>query len=304
MFRFFFVLILFGTSKSAFDLLCSNGRLAIWTFNIYTMNITANCPVVGQICGNSKGKCSNEKLCCPRTIKMSTRSRFRDETTRTRFTRIGNDYNGTYRLYEITLLPNKPSFVDNQERWEFFDHTLRDLFEMPHANFFRPLKNCLQNHGITYVFVPLNATSIFGNISAMVVLTRKNTTDDNLYLCYIATRKEHRRRGLATRLLQQTVTRALNEQSKGIKHIILNANTLNEAVIRLYEICGWRCFEYLPGYLEPDPYHRTNNAYTFKLDLKNVKNANGLCQNANAVDILQLDNERSLNICNRLPVRL
>lgn len=292
MFRFFVVLILFGTSISAFDLLCSNGRLAIWTFNIYTMKITTNCPVVGQICGNSKGKCSKEKLCCPRTIKMSTRSRFHDETTRTRFTRIGNDYNGTYRLYEITLLPNKPSFVDNQERWEFFDYTLRDLFEMPRANFFRPLKNCLQNHGITYVFVPLNATSIFGNISAMVVLTRKNTTDDNLYLCYIATRKEHRRRGLATRLLQQTVTRALNEQSKGIKHIILNANTLNEAAIRLYEICGWRCFEYLPGYLEPDPYHRTNNAYTFKLDLKNVKNANGLCQNANAVDILQLDNER------------
>ena len=237
------------------------------------------------------------------SFRMSKKSRFYDQATRTRFNRIGKDYNHTYRLYEISLLPNKFSYDDDQERWEFFDYTLRDLFQMPHARFFHPLKNCLENHGITYAFVPLNATSILANISAMTVLTRKNSSIDGFYLCYIATRKEHRRRGLATRLIQQIISRALDEQSNGIKHITLDVNTLNKVAIQLYERCGWRCVEYLPRHLELDPYHRTNHAYTFRLDLKNVKNVNDLCQNVNAVDISQSDDERSLNICNRVPTR-
>lgn len=66
---FFLTLIAIVSNQPGFDLLCSNGRLALRTFDIYTWRFTVDCNIVGQVCGNRKGKCSEEKLCCPATLK-------------------------------------------------------------------------------------------------------------------------------------------------------------------------------------------------------------------------------------------
>lgn len=235
---------------------------------------------------------------------MSSKSRLFDRLTNIRFHRIGEDYNKTYRLYELNLISTKGIHDDNYDRWAFFDHTLRDLFEMPNARFWYSIKNCLENFGVTYAFVPLNATSVTANISAMAILTRRNTSMDSIYVCYMATRKEHRRRGLGTQLLQQIVQRALNERRNGITSITLNVNTLNTGAIQLYERCGWRCYEYLPGYLESDPHHATNHAYALMLRLENVRNVTGLCREVNAVEIDRFDDDESVKYCARQPVSI
>ncbi len=203
----------------------------------------------------------------------------------------------------MNLLPQKSLNDINHDRWNFFDHTLRDLFEMPNARFLYSIQNCMENHGIAYAFVPLNATSVTANISAMTILTRKNHSMDSIYICYMATRKEHRRRGLATRLLQQIIHRILNQSSNGIKYITLNVNTLNTVALQLYERCGWRCYAYLPGFLDPEPHHATNHAYALILRLDNVKNITNLCRESNAINIESSDNEQSRKICGRTPVQ-
>jgi len=234
---------------------------------------------------------------------MSSKSRLYDRVTNIKFVRIGDDYNNTYRLFDLILLPNNNLNLDDYPRWLFFDRTLRDLFEMPNARFWYSIKNCMENHGIAYAFIPLNATSVTANISAMTILTRKNNSLDSIYVCYMVTRKEHRRRGLGTRLLQQIVQRALDEQKNGIKNIILHVNTLNNIALELYEKCGWRCYQYLPRYLEPEPHHQTNHAYALILHLDNVKNVTNLCRNRNAINIKLSDNEQSIKNCNREPVQ-
>src|SRR5438477_598405 len=98
---------------------------------------------------------------------MSSKSRLYDRVTNIKFTRIGDDYyNNTYRLFELNLLSHKYINYDDYARWVFFDDILRDLYEMPNARFWYSIKNCMLNYGISYVFVPLNATSVTANISA------------------------------------------------------------------------------------------------------------------------------------------
>jgi GNAT superfamily N-acetyltransferase len=234
---------------------------------------------------------------------MSSKSHLYDRVTNIKFVRIGDDYNHTYRLFELILLSNNHRNFDDYPRWLFFYATLRDLFEMPNARFWFSIKNCMENYGIAYAYVPLNATSVTANISSMAILTRKNNSLDSIYVCYMVTRKEHRRKGLGTRLLQQIVQRALDEQKNGIKQITLHVNTLNIIALELYEKCGWRCYAYLPGYLEPEPHHKTNHAYALILHLDNVKNVTGLCRDRNAIDIKLSDNEQSIRNCRREPVQ-
>lgn len=234
---------------------------------------------------------------------MSSRSQLYDRATNIKFTRIGSDFKGTYRLFELHLGSNFSVFYDNYARWHLFDHTLRDLFEMPNARFWNSIINCMQNQGVAYAFVPLNATSVTANISAMAVLSRPTNATDHIYVCYMATRKEYRRQGLGTYLLQQTVRRALAERRNGVKYVSLHVNTLNTAAIELYERCGWRCFQYLPSYLEPDPHHATNHAYGLILHLHSVKNATGLCRDPNAIDRKLLDDKKSIENCNRVPIK-
>ncbi|CAF0731144.1 unnamed protein product [Rotaria sordida] len=283
---------------------CSNGRPAFSIFNVSTFTFSAQCSIPGRSCYGKKGKCSKEYLCCPRTLKMSSKLQLYDRATNIKFIRIGIDYKNAHRLYELNLLSNNSIMYDSYQRWFFFEKTLRDLFEMPNARFWYAIINCMQNNGIAYVFVPLNATSITANISAIIILTRQKNSFDNLYICHMATRKEYRRQGLGTHLLQQSIYRALNEQQNGIKYISLHVNTLNTIALEFYEKCGWRCYEYLPKYLDPEPHHTTNHAYALKLNLDNVKNVTGLCRDPDAIDIKQSDNEKSIENCNRIPTQL
>jgi len=73
MFRSIHVLLLlsicFVPNKSDFNLHCPNGRQALWTFDISTFLISAGCSAPGQSCNNKIGICSEQNLCCPRTLK-------------------------------------------------------------------------------------------------------------------------------------------------------------------------------------------------------------------------------------------
>ncbi|CAF2709361.1 unnamed protein product [Rotaria sp. Silwood2] len=298
------LLIVIVPCKFDYSAYCSNGRPAFSIFNVSTFTFSARCSTPGRSCYNKKGKCSKEYLCCPYTLKMSSKPQLYDRATNIKFTRIGDDYKNAYRLFEINLLSNNSILYDSYQRWFFFQQTLRDLFEMPNARFWYPIMNCMQNHGIVYVFIPLNATSVTANISAMTILTRQTNSFNNLYICYMATRKEYRRQGLGTHLLQQIVRRALDERQNGIKYISLHVNTLNTIALEFYEKCGWRCYEYLPKYLDPEPHHATNHAHALILNLDNVKNVTSLCRDPDAVDIKQSDNKQSMEICHRVPTEL
>ncbi|CAF0734992.1 unnamed protein product [Rotaria sp. Silwood1] len=298
------LLIIISPCKSDYSVYCLNGRPAFSIFNVSTFTFSARCSTPGQSCYDKKGKCSTEHLCCPRTLKMSSKSQLYDRATNIKFIRIGNDYKNAYRLFELNLLSNNSIMYDSYQRWFFFEQTLRDLFEMPNARFWYAVMNCMHNYGIAYAFVPLNATSVTANISAMTILTRQKNSFDNLYICYMATRKENRRQGLGTSLLQQIVHRALDEQKNGIKYITLHVNTLNTIALEFYEKCGWRCYGYLPKYLDPEPHHATNHAYTLILNIDNVKNVTSLCRDPDAVDIKQSDNKQSIENCGRVPVQL
>ncbi|CAF3317868.1 unnamed protein product [Rotaria socialis] len=267
-------------------------------------SFSPQCPTPGRACHDKKGKCTKEYLCCPQTLKMSSKLALYDRATNIKFIRIGSDYKNTYRFYELNLTSNNHATHDNYAQWVFFDQTLRDLFEMPNARFWQSIVNCLQNYGIAYAYVPLNATSVTANISALTVLTRQKSSFDDLYICYMVTRKEHRRRGLGTLILQQIVQRALDQQRTGIKHVTLHVNTLNTVALELYERCGWRCYQYLPTYLDPDPHHATNHAYALILHLEKVKNVTGLCRDTNAVDINPQDDRKSIENCHRVPAQL
>ena len=232
---------------------------------------------------------------------MSSKSKLYDQATNIQFLRIGDDYKNTYRLYQLNLLPS--ATYEYYGRWIFFDETLRDLFEMPDATFLYPARNCMENSGIAYAFVPLNATSVTTNISAMTILTQRNNSNNSIYICYMATKREHRRQGLATNLLKQVVQRALAEKQNEIRYLTMHVNTLNTAALELYEKCGWRCYQYLPGYLAREPHHSTNHAYGLILDLDKVKNVTGLCRDRDAVYIDHSDDEQSIQNCQRVPVK-
>lgn len=218
-----------------------------------------------------------------------------------RFERIGEDFRDAYRLFELKWKLRKDDDFTSSTRWLFFDDTLRDLFEMPAAQFWHAIINCMENHGVAYALVPLNATSITTNVSAMAILSRKPESLDSMHVCYLATRKEHRRRGLGTRLLQETVRRALHEQQNGVRNVVIQVNTLNTVALELYERCGWRCFAYLPGYLNPDPHHLTNHAYSLVLPLNRVKDVSTLCRDPAAIEIEPTDNQMSIEKCQRIP---
>lgn len=217
------------------------------------------------------------------------------------FQPVGEDFRDAYRLFKLSLLSDDQGYYHQHARWRFLDETLRDLFEMPNARFWNAIINCMQNQGLIYALVPLNATSVTANISAMTMLTRRKTSLESLYVCYMATRKEHRRRGLATRLLQQIVQGALDQQKNGVRNVIMHVNTLNLVALDLYERCGWRCYAYLHGYLDPDPHHVTNHAYALILQLDSVKNVTMLCREPTAVQSQPYDDEQSIRQCRRTP---
>ena len=229
---------------------------------------------------------------------MSSEKHLVDRATGIVYTRIGDDFRNAYRLFELNLT----SKHDPETSWRFLDSTLRDLFEMPNATFWYSMITCLEQSGRVYAMVPLNTSSVTTTISAMIIVTQKLTDPDNFYICYVATKREHRRRGLATRLLQQIVQLALEERTAYTRSIIIHVNTLNVPALELYERCGWRCFTYLPEYLLRDPHHETNHAYALLLMLDDIKNVTSLCRDPNAVDIDPSSDEHSIEFCHRKPV--
>ncbi len=54
---------------SDLDLNCPNGRPALYAFDVSTFRISAYCPTHGQPCNNKRGKCNEQNLCCPPTLK-------------------------------------------------------------------------------------------------------------------------------------------------------------------------------------------------------------------------------------------
>lgn len=237
-------------------------------------------------------------------IRMSAKAVLYDRPSNMKFIRIGSDHKNAYRLFRLDLLANSSRYYDFHARWSFFDEALRDFFEMPQVQLWLPIIDCMQKSGVAYAFVPLNATSVTLNVSAMTIVSKKFNTLDHIYVCYMATKKEHRRQGLGTRLLQQIVQDGLKARQDGYKYVTMHVNTLNTVALELYERCGWRCFEYLPHYLAREPHHATNHAYALRLPLDAVRNATSLCRDPNAVVVDPSETEQSIRNCHRQPASM
>ncbi len=55
--------------NSDLNLVCSNGRPAFYLLDVTTFHISAHCPTSGQPCSNKRGKCNEQNICCPPTLK-------------------------------------------------------------------------------------------------------------------------------------------------------------------------------------------------------------------------------------------
>jgi len=69
MYLFLLFLSFIVSVQSGFNLYCPNGRPALWSFDIFTLNFSTYCSSPGQSCLNKIGRCNDQHLCCPRTLR-------------------------------------------------------------------------------------------------------------------------------------------------------------------------------------------------------------------------------------------
>lgn len=161
---------------------------------------------------------------------------------------------------------------------KLLEEYLQKSFEISNQSF----PNVIQSCGTTMLaFFHRNASISLKNINALL-LARLEAYDNSKYICYISVLREHRRKGLGTKLLNEMIKEAI--QSKNTR-VSLHVNTENKNALSLYVRCGMRCIGYIPGYYFGDQTYPTQNAFAMTLQIKNVKNSTEVCQFENAVDI-------------------
>jgi ribosomal protein S18 acetylase RimI-like enzyme len=182
-----------------------------------------------------------------------------------------------YRLYKLIPkydLTQAQIFTTNK----LLENYLQESFETPERSY----PNVLQYCGTTMMaFFVRNSTLSLSNINALV-LGRLEAYDNSKYICYLSTLKEHRQKGLGTKLLNEFINEAIRANSSRIS---LHVNTENTNAMSLYSKCGMRCISFIPNYYFGDRTYATQNAFTMSLQLRNVKNSTAACQFATAVEI-------------------
>jgi ribosomal protein S18 acetylase RimI-like enzyme len=161
---------------------------------------------------------------------------------------------------------------------KFLEKYLQESFETPERSY----PNVLQFCGTTILAYFARNTSIsMKNINGLL-LARLEVYDNSKYICYLSVLKEHRQKGLGTKLLNEFINEAIRANSSRIS---LHVNTENTNAMSLYSKCGMRCISFIPDYYFGDRTYATQNAFTMSLQLRNVKNSTAACQFATAVEI-------------------
>ncbi|UJR38326.1 hypothetical protein I4U23_030996 [Adineta vaga] len=184
---------------------------------------------------------------------------------------------GDYRLYK--LIP-KPTINQAQikivNKW--LEQYLQQSFERPEGDY----SNVLQFCGTTILaFFLRNSTLSIKNINALL-LAHLQAYDNSQYVCFLSTLKEHRQKGLGTKLLNVFINDAIRANHSRIS---LHVNTENTNAFSLYSKCGMRCIQYIPKYYFGDRTFPTQNAFLMSLQLKNIRNSTTICQSTAAINI-------------------
>ena len=205
------------------------------------------------------------------------KSRFIELSTNLEYVYI-DDYND-YRLYQLIYQYNS-TFVHITTINRYLEKYLQISFEAPNRSYSNILQLCGTD---ILVFFARNLTPSIENIHALL-LARLEAYDNSKYICYLSVLKEHRQKGLGTKLLNELIIEAIRE-----KHfqVALHVNTENSNALSLYVKCGMRCFGVIPNFYYGDRTYASQNAFLMILQLKNVRDSSAVCQNTTAVEISQ-----------------
>lgn len=219
--------------------------------------------------------------------KTTRSSSFIEQLTNTEYVYV-TDYDG-YHLYRLIHRSGATSGqIYNINKW--IEEYLQKSFETLN----RPYPNIIHVCGTTmFAFFVQNSTISTKNIKGLL-LARLEAYDNSKYICYVSVLKEHRSRGLGTRLLNELIKDAIRSNNT---RVTLHVNTENKSAISLYLKCGMRCTYYIPSYYFGDPTYSTQNAFTMSLQLKNIRNSTAVCQSDTAVVIPSEEQVASRRTC-------
>ncbi len=202
-----------------------------------------------------------------------TQYQFTEPSTNTEYIYM-SDYND-YLLYKLI---HKYGTTQTYTANQLLEKYLQESFETPERSY----TNVIQFCGASMLaFFARNTTISMKNINALL-LGRLEVYDSSKYICFLSTLKEHRQKGLGTKLLNEFINEAIRANNSRVS---LHVNTENTNALSLYLKCGMRCTEFIPGYYFGDRTYATQNAFTMNLQLKNVKNSTTVCQSTTAVEI-------------------
>ncbi|CAF0811158.1 unnamed protein product, partial [Didymodactylos carnosus] len=140
-----------------------------------------------------------------------------------------------------------------------------------------PLQNC----PIMYNAFILDRTNNKDEISAILMAQYQNDNNENTYyVCYLSTLKDYLRQGLASYLLNQIISEAIE---KRIDYVTLHVNIENRPALNLYRKCGFRCVRYMTGYYANDKRYRNSDGYLMIINTKHVKDKYQVCKDYHAV---------------------
>ncbi len=206
-----------------------------------------------------------------------TQSQFTEPSTNIEYIYV-TDHND-YLLYKLRYKYNSTQtqiYTANK----LVEKYLQESFETPGRSYADVIQYC----GTTMLaFFARNTNVSMENIDALL-LGRLVAYDNSEYICFLSTLKEHRQKGLGTKLLNEFINEAIRTNKSRVS---LHVNTENTNAISLYVKCGMRCMEFIPGYYFGDQTYATQNAFTMNLQIKNVRNSTTVCQSTDAVEISQ-----------------
>ena len=184
---------------------------------------------------------------------------------------------GDYRLYKLI---HKYGSTQAQRVAvnRFLEQYLQESFDTPNRRY----PNVVQLCGTTMMaFFIRNTTLSMRNICGLL-MARLEADESSKYICYLSVLREHRRKGLGTKLLNEFIKETIR---LNYSQVSLHVNTENKGAISLYLKCGMRCINYIPGFYLGDSTYTTPNAFMMILHLKNVKNSSTVCLFPCAVEI-------------------
>jgi ribosomal protein S18 acetylase RimI-like enzyme len=188
------------------------------------------------------------------------------------------DYND-YLLYKLIYKYNSTQTQISTVN-KLIEKYLQESFETPQKSYPDVIQYCGTK---ILAFFARNTTLSMENIHALL-LARLIAYDNSEYICFLSVLKEHRQRGLGTKLLNEFINDAIRANNSQVS---LHVNTENTNALSLYVKCGMRCIEFIPGFYFGDQLYATQNAFTMILQIKNVRNSTTVCQSTTAVEISQ-----------------